>query len=408
MSSRPDRREVLRGASALAGLGLTAPWSAAQEPRPARGSPLLVVVFLRGGADFLNIVAPVGDELYRELRPTIGLGPEDGALPLDDGFALHPALAPLEPLWREKRLAPVVCAGSPHDTRSHFSAQDFMERGAPGMPQVTTGWLNRYLAASARRDASEFRAVALQPLLPRSLRGEAPALAVAPEPERAPDEGTLGEFEDLYGGGAMEERREGEPDVIASGRVTIETLRRYRAIVEGAGDAKEARYPRSRFALALRTVAALQRAECGLEVVALDYNGWDHHIRQGGVEGQQARMLGDYAASLAAFCRDLGPRLERTLVLTMTEFGRTVRENGNGGSDHGRGAGMLLLGGRVRGGRVHGAWKGLAEKHLEEGRDLPVTTDFRDVFADCLAAHLDFDPPREFFPGHKPRATTLF
>ena len=406
MTQPSSRREFLLHSGALAALPLV---SGLPLPRPAqerRAQPLLVVVYLRGGADFLNMVAPVEDKRYRELRPTIALSLEDGAVPLDDGFALHPALAPL---WKARQFAPVICTGSPHDTRSHFTAQDFMERAAPGMPSVTTGWLNRYLAASARKDQSEFRAVALQTLLPRSLRGDYAALAVAPSRDQRAGEATLDEFEGLYGkGGEMEERRDEELDVVSSGRTTIHTLRRFNEIVAGAQPAEEAGYPRSGFASQLRTIAAVAKADCGLEVAAVDYNGWDHHINQGGLEGAQARMLADYAASLTAFCRDLGPRLEHTLVLTMTEFGRTVRENGNSGSDHGRGSGMFLVGGGVRGGRIHGKWKGLADKELEDGRDLPVTTDFRDVLAASLDGTFGFAAPKDFFPDYKPRSMALF
>lgn len=399
-----SRREFLLGAGALA----LAP-SALLRPARPEGSPLLLAIYLRGGADFLNMVVPWKDRDYRRVRPTIGLGQDEGVVPLDGDFALHPALAPLEPLWDARQLAPVLCVGSPHPTRSHFDAQDFMERAAPGLRHVTSGWLNRYLVATRARGSSEFRAVALQGLLPRALRGEYPALAVPPGLDREQSEATLGEFEELYGGSAgMEPGAAAGSEVLDSGRATIETLRRFHAILAAAKPAADAGYPRSAFGQRLRAVAALVRADCGLEVAAIDYPGWDHHINQGAAAGTQARMLADYAASLAAFCADLGPRLERTLVLTLTEFGRTVAENGNSGTDHGRGGGALLLGGGVRGGRVHGSWRGLEQDDLVDGRDLPVTTDFRDVMAACLEAALGFDPPRGFFPEHKPRRLALF
>ncbi len=406
MTTPRTRREFLAQAGALAAAPMLSALPAPVRREEGAGSPLLVVVFLRGGADFLNMLAPIGDPIYRSVRPTLALSKETGAIPLDSEFALHPALTALKPLWDAKAFAPIVCTGSPHETRSHFDAQDFMERAAPGLRDVKSGWLDRYLAATTKKDASEFRAVALQTLLPRALRGEHGALAVAPGQEKVTGEATLSEFEGLYGEDMAGRADAG--DVAASGHATIETLRRFNAIVEKAQPAKEALYPRSGFARRLSTLAALARADCGLEVAALDYTGWDHHIDQGAVEGDHARRLADYAESLAAFCRDLGERLDRTLIVTMTEFGRTVRENGNNGSDHGRGAGTFLVGGGVRGGRVHGKWRGLADKVLVDARDLPVTTDFRDVFAASLDALFGFDPPKDFFPEYKPRSTTLF
>jgi uncharacterized protein (DUF1501 family) len=401
------RRTFLAGAGAmLAAPSLLARSRARQDDG---GTPLLVVVFLRGGADFLNMVVPVGDPTYALVRPTIGLTEEDGLLPLEDDFALHPALAPLEPLWDDGELAAVTCVGSPHVTRSHFDAQDFMERGAPGMRHVTTGWLNRYLQVTRREDESELRAVALQNLLPRALRGDYPALALPPGLGRKLDAETLAEFEDLYGdAGSMETGPEEAGEVLASGRATIGTLRRLQEILDAPPSDEGIAWPRSAFARSLRSLATLARADCGLEVAAVDYPGWDHHINQGGVQGTQARMLADYAASLAAFRVALGPRMERTLVVTMTEFGRTVAENGNNGSDHGRGGGMFLLGGGVRGGRVHGRWKGLEPKVLADGRDLPVTTDFRDVLAASLGGLFGFDVPKGFFPDYKPGSIALF
>jgi len=404
-SSVSDRRELLVRTGALAATALLPRTALATR---SEGSPLLVAVYLRGGADFLNIVAPIEDEIYRSVRPTIGLDADAGAVPLVDGFALHPGLRPLEPVWRSGELAPIVCTGSPDGTRSHFDAQDFMERAAPSMRNITTGWLNRFLTSTQGKNTSEFRAVAPQTLLPRSLRGEAPALAVAPGQWRSTSDATLGEFEELYQQGGGMERRADEPDVVDTGHATIETLRRFNEILQDVGELDDARFPDTAFGNRMRSIAALARADCGLEVAAVDYPGWDHHINQGGADGLQAAMLADYAESLAAFWRSLGPRTAKTLVLTMTEFGRTVRENGNGGSDHGRGSGMLLMGGGVRGGKVHGKWRGLEDKELIDGRDLPITTDFRDVFATALEALFGFSAPKDFFPAYKPHSLPLF
>lgn len=272
-----------------------------------------------------------------------------------------------------------------------------MEYGAPGDHSVRDGWLNRYLQLTARPGDSELRAVGLQGLLPRALRGSYPVLAVpALGARRSAD--LLDRFEPLYqGGGAVE----------TAGRQTIAALRRLQEIVSAPSEGT-AGYPDSVFGQRLRAIAQLARANAGLEVAALDYGGWDHHANQGGADGQHARMLQDLAAALAAFHGDLSELASKTLVLCMTEFGRTVRENGNDGTDHGRGGGMFLLGGGVRGGKVHGDWRGLDSKDLVAGRDLPVTTDFRDIFASSLEAVLDFGAPEGFFPGHSPRRLRLF
>ena len=405
-----SRREFLRYAGAAA-VAAQLPALDARLLARARGGGSgrsLVVLYLRGGADWLNMLIPWKDPLYREARSGIALGEDDGIVPLDDRFALHPAMAPLAPLYEEKQLAPVLCVGSPHPTRSHFDAQDFMEYGAPGLRSVRSGWLNRYLELTRSSGQTEFRALAMQERLPRSLRGPFPALAVPSNMDKKRGQRTLSRFEEFYGGGEMERRTE-DDDVVSSGRVTIATLQRFHGIVaEGEAAREGAGYPEGRFGQRLAGIAQVLRADAGLEVAGLDYNGWDHHINQGGNDGQQATMLANLCGSLAAFCRDLGPRLERTTVLVMTEFGRTVKENGNSGTDHGRGAGMLVLGGGVEGGKVHGDWRGLEKKALVDGRDLPVTTDFRDVMAATLRGALEFDPPEDFFPGYQPRKLRLF
>ena len=395
--------------------------------------PTLVVIFLRGGADALNVVVPYADERYHELRPTIAIPAESsaeqpGVLPLDDEFGLHPALASLLPAWKEKRLAPILNVGSPHPTRSHFDAQDFMEYAAPGLRTVRAGWLNRYLAHADRAKAKKsapakpdgLRVLAMQGLLPRSLRGEVPVLAV-PEKRVLGDEKLLDVFGPLYGekakaepgdpsadGAGMGAGREETDPVLAAGRDTVEALARYRAIVngseEGAGN-----YPAGRFGAALRDLARVIRAGEELELAAIDLTGWDTHIDQGGARGAMAELLRNLSDSLAAFMDDLGPHKDRTLVLAMTEFGRTCKENGNYGTDHGHGGLMLLLGGGIAGGKLHGRWTGLDEKSLYERRDLRVTTDFRDVFAEVLLEHFRFETPSDFFPGYRPeRVRKLF
>lgn len=435
------RRDFLKWSAAAAAAGLAAPraWSA-QEPAAATSARSLVVIFLRGGADALHMLVPYGDPGYAGARSTLALTEADGLVPLDREFALHPALAPLKPAWDAKLLAPIVCAGSPHPTRSHFDAQDWMEYGAPGDRTVREGWVNRFLAASARSGASEFRALGMQDLLPRSLRGGYPVLAVPSNLDRQRGGKTLDQFEDFYGDGSdlMEggadmqgQREEDAAGVVESGRMTIETLRRFQQIVgadagaEGGGrsgprerqrerDATATvatspdAYPASAFGRRLATLSKVIRADAGLEIAGLDYAGWDDHTNAGAGEGKMAARMDDLARGLGAFVKELGPRMADVCVLVTSEFGRNVRENGNGGTDHGHGGVMWLLGGGVRGGQVHGKWDGLDAKRLYQGRDLTVTTDFRDVYAAALAGVHGFEAPKDFFPAHKVGKLKLF
>ena len=424
------RRDFLKlsGAGALAATSPALPW-----PHPAHGlhaghglhvghtraaGTTLVVVYLRGGQDPLNTIVPYGVERYYEIRPTIAIprpgGQEPGGvIPLDTGFGLHPALAPLKPLWDAKLFAPILNVGSPHPTRSHFDAQDFMEYAAPGLRTVRSGWLNRYLQLTADPDGKEpvLRALAMQGLLPRGLRGDYPVLAVPDMPPMR-DGGVLDAFERLYGQPkpAMADDEKGRraedarhDAVKATGRATIRALRHYHE-VQGRKTRTPAgvAYPRSRFGSKLQRIAKVIKAGEPLDVACADYTGWDHHANEGGSEGTLARKLADLSAALAAFMSDIGDHAERTVVLTMTEFGRTCRENGNGGTDHGHGGLMFALGGPVRGGEIHGRWRGLDDKHLYQGRDLQATTDFRDVMAEVLVAHLGVKLPRGFFPEYRP------
>lgn len=408
----PTRRNFLKTAAAAGLVSTVNPFERAllaMGSKP-KGPRSVVCIYLRGGADWLNMIVPRDDDEYREVRPTLAMEDEDGLVPLDRDWGLHPAFRSLEPYWKEKQLAPIVAVGSPHTTRSHFDAQDFMEFAAPGNRTVRSGWLNRYLAESQDEDASEFRAMAMQELLPRSLRGDFPVLAVPSGMDRKKGAQTLNRFEEFYGDGPVAgempagemgemERPEDGAGIVESGRVTIETLRRYQEIL--AKGKSEVKYPNGRFGQRLSAMAKVLKAGEGLEVAGLDYGGWDDHANQGGAEGRHATRLQDLSNSLAAFCRDLGPQLETTTIIVMTEFGRTVRENGNRGTDHGHGGGMFVLGGGVKGGKVYGDWQGLKAPQLYEGRDLHVTTDFRDVFHTVLDGTFDFKPPKGFFPDYK-------
>ncbi|MCA9050280.1 MAG: DUF1501 domain-containing protein [Planctomycetaceae bacterium] len=394
--------------------------------------PVLVKIFLRGGQDQLNTFIPHADKTYYSIRPTIAVRKTDAIL-LNDMWALHPALEPLKRYFDEGRFAAVINSGSPHPTRSHFDAQDFMEYAAPGNRMVRDGWLNRFLTATKNprgEDPNQIRAIALQERLPRSMRGAYPAVAVPPN-LREIDE-VLDLFEDFYRGGDPEklpttlnavEKAAGPgravgidaDPVMASGMQTIQYLRRLRQLLYGdekptygssRGDGFESgtfqEYPGGWFASRLKALARIIKADVGLQVVGTDINGWDHHIGLGSTDGTLDRMLEFLSASLAAFMDDLGPELDRTLILVSTEFGRVCAENGNDGSDHGHGGATWLLGGRVRGGRIYGKWTGLEPSELNDKRDLKVTTDFREIYADVLREHMGFALPDGFFPDYQP------
>ena len=425
MKHELTRRSILRGATTL---GLAAPaaalgWPLFQDDR-AKLPRSLVVIYLRGGADFLNMVVPRQERVYELTRPGIAIT-EEQAVPLDSHWALHPALAPLKPLFEEEVFVPVVCTGSPHATRSHFDAQDFMNYAAPGDRTVHDGWVNRFLTATAGEGDQEFRAVGMQGLLPTALRGEFPVLAVPDNFESRRSDRVLDHFEKFYGadgkrrrdeeedgesgemGGSMDREPEEGIDVVQSGKVTIETLRRFKEIVTRAGDDDHG-YPNTRLGKGLRRIAQVLLSGEGLEVAGIDGGGWDHHANQGGVQGAHAILLRNVATSLAAFRKHMGAAFSSTQVMVMTEFGRTVLENGSGGTDHGHGSGMFLLGGGLKGGEVHGDWTGLRTDRLYQGRDLPVHWDFRDVFYTVLREHLDFKAPKGFFPDHRPKRLKLF
>ncbi len=424
--SRFTRRDFLRFGLVGGGLALTGPNLSAISARAFAGAPapdrerVLVTIFLRGGADALNIVMPLDDPDYLKLRPGIAVvSGEDAAaapLALDDRFGMNPALAPLKPFWDSGRFAPIVCTGSPHPTRSHFDAQDFMEYAAPGRRDIRDGWLNRYLTASADPQKDEgLRAVAMQKKLPRALRGKYAVLA-APARSRKDMDEVLDQFDDLYGSpptageGEMGERPE-EDAALDVGRNTIEKLRRFYALVEDAEvEASPVRYPKDELGRGLERVARAIKAKAGLQVSSLDYGGWDTHTNQGGAVGSMANRLGNLAKSLSAFAADLGDeRMKKVCVLVMTEFGRTCAENGNRGTDHGHGGHMLLLSGALKEKKVHGRWDGLDAKKLYTGRDLPVTTDFRAVFGETLDDFMGFAPPKDFFPEYRrPRRMGLF
>ena len=353
------------------------------------------------------MVAPHGDRAYYAARGSIALArPQRGdgatALDLDGFFALHPSLAVLAPLWSARTLAVVHACGSPDTTRSHFDAQDYMESGTPGVKSTADGWLGRAAEALPPERATPFRAVALGSRLPRILRGPAGALAMTSldrfdvRSDGAPAAAAARGFESLYGDGVR--------DLLhGTGRETFEAVRMLKSAGAAAlAPAHGADYPRGRFGESLRQIAQLVRAEVGLRIAFTDVSGWDTHVAQGAEDGQLSSRLRELGAGLAAFAQDLGDRLSDVMVLTMSEFGRTVAENGNRGTDHGHATAMLVLGGGVRGGRVYGKWPGLAPEQRFEGRDLAVTTDFRALFHEVTTRHLGLPAATTLFPGWRP------
>ena len=408
------RRAFLRsGALALVSVGLDPLFLAraayvrgAADPgasgaRPTGRRPVLVCVFQRGAVDGLSMVVPYADRDYVRERPRIAI-PSAEVIDLDGRFGLHPSLAGLAPLWRDGVLAVVHAVGSPDVTRSHFDAQDYMESGTPGVKATPDGWLNRHARHAREHRDTPFQSVAFGPQLPRILSGSAPALAISDlrafgirAGRRQGGDRLTRAFEELYQLSAT--------GIVATsaaeGFEAVETLKRLDP--SAYRPAHGAEYPAGRLGRSLQQIAQLIKADVGLENAFADAGGWDTHIAQGAGSGQLANRLRELGDALAAFARDLGERMRDVVVLTMSEFGRTVAENGSAGTDHGHATAMFVLGGSVRGGRVVGRWPGLAPADRFQGRDLAVTTDFRDLFAEILARHGGATRLQAVFPGHE-------
>lgn len=380
---------------------------AVTDPGPFRRKKILLTIFQRGAMDGLAAVQPFGDPLLRQHRPGLVLDPSSRAeaierlVDLDGHFGLHPALAPLHPYYGEGRLAIVHGVGSPVPTRSHFDAQDFMETGMPGDRHARTGWLNRAVGLAGHDAATPFRAIALTPSLPLSLRGDAPAFAVS----RLADFGVSGgravdaamaagqSLEALY-------ERTTEDLLADAGRDGFDAVHLLRgANLDQYHPEFGADYPRSPLGNSLRQIAQLIKADVGLEVAFAESRGWDTHARQGAVQGSFGRSATDLARSMAAFWTDIERHHDDVVLMTMTEFGRTVSQNGTGGTDHGRASCLFVLGNAVDGGHIHGEPLVLDPDGLEDGRDLAVTTDFRSAFAGIAAPHLGLTDDARLFPG---------
>jgi uncharacterized protein (DUF1501 family) len=401
-----SRRVFLKnGSFALVSLGFAPSFlarTAFAAGKSARAKQL-IAIFQRGAVDGLSVIVPFGEADYYRSRPSIAIprpnAGENAAINLDGFFGFNPRLQPLKPLWDARELAIVHACGSPDSTRSHFDAQDYMETATPGVKSTSDGWLNRYLQVRRDEAATSFRAVALTPQLPRMLQGTAPALAVS---QIAQFGIRGGQASDSVGASFEAEYAAAADRVLnGTGREAFDAIKMLK-VADPAKYQPEhgADYPRSPFGQALKQIAQLSKANVGLEVAFADIGGWDTHVNQGAGQGQLANRLDDFGRGLAALVADLDDRMADTVVLTMSEFGRAVNENGNRGTDHGHGNAMMIMGGGVRGGHVYGKWPGLAPDRRYEGRDLAVTTDFRDVFAEIVVRHLGVADASPIFPGH--------
>jgi uncharacterized protein (DUF1501 family) len=369
------------------------------------GKKQLVVLFQRGAADGLNIVVPFGEQNYYRMRPTIAIpeprrGGTDCAVDLDGFFGLHPSLAALEPLFHRNELAIVHATGSPDPTRSHFDAQDFMESGTPGLKSTDDGWLNRALETVPEENRSPFRAVAMGANLPRMLRGRTPAIAL-------PDVRQFKVMAQNYGMGQVAEggfeamyAQTVDQALRGTGTETFEAIDMLRKADPGKYKPENgADYGKSRLGQSLQQIGQLLKADIGTEVLFVDCGGWDNHVNEGGAQGQLSNLLRDLGQGMAAFRQDMGDRMQNIVFVTMSEFGRTAKENGNRGTDHGHANCMFMMGAAVKGGKVYGRWPGLNEGQLNDGRDLALTTDFRSVLGEILQKHNGVRDLAPVFPG---------
>lgn len=406
-----NRRDFLRIAGASAAPLALPGWTPRLAFAPAGSPPsgdLLVCIFLRGGMDGLNAVIPHFESAYYDARASLAIAePSSGndatAVELDDRFSLHPALRPLLDPYLAGQLAIVHAVGSPDPTHSHFDAMDYMERGTPGEKQLSTGWIARHMMTAPWENDSPFRAVGIGAGLQASLRGPVPAAALQ----------SVAEF-----------HLPGDPQGVAVLQQTLSSL--YRLPAEGLGHelgnqaattlealellagldpanyqpAGAASYPEDDFGRALSQVALLAKAELGLEIACVDIGGWDTHVQQGAGDGRMPQLMASLAAGLSAFHQDLGEKMKDVTVVTMSEFGRRLTENGGGGTDHGHGGVMFVLGGGIRGGKVYGDWPGLAPEDLYGPGDLAITVDFRQVLGEILQQRMGNDRLEQIFPEY--------
>jgi uncharacterized protein (DUF1501 family) len=395
------RRIFLKdSALAIFGVGAIPSWLSrsvyAGDAYGKRRKKILVAIFQRGAVDGLNMVVPFGEERYYQLRPSIAIPKPDGtpssAVDLDGFFGLHPSLASLKPMYDARHLAIVDAVGSPDPTRSHFDAQDYMESGTPGLKATSDGWMNRALLKQTG-PTSPLRAVSLGSGLSRTLRGPNDAIAVNNLNDfQVRDQKTAATFESMY---------DHSHDTVlnGTGRETFSAVKIMQSIQKQKyTPANGAKYPGGRFGQNLQQIARLIKADVGVEVAFAEIGGWDTHVNEANQLSNNLREFGD---SLAALYQDLGDRMEDVTVVTMSEFGRTVRENGDRGTDHGHANVMFAMGGDIQGGKVYGDWPGLGnDAQLYEGRDLNLTTDFRDVLGELVSRHMGNSNLTAVFPGY--------
>ncbi|RXK81790.1 DUF1501 domain-containing protein [Filimonas effusa] len=410
-----SRRAFLKGGGlALFGIGfggvpsfLARAADSFKQAGPYKKNKIIVCIFQRGAMDGLMAVTPFTDTFLKEARPTLFMSAAKSAsgkslIDLDGRFGLHPSMNAFEPLFREKRLAIVHGIGSPNNTRSHFDAQDYMESGTPFNKGTSSGWLNR-ASGLLGHDASPFRAVSLTSAMPRSFYGDNPALAISNlqdfsiqmkgNPLAANT--AAKSFEDLYD-------QTTSSLLSKTGKESFEAIKMLQKTnVRNYTPANNAIYPSSALGNSLKQIAQLIKMDVGLEVAFAESGGWDTHFNQGTENGIFARNVQDLSESITAFWADLSAYQDQVTVMTMTEFGRTVKQNGTNGTDHGRASCNFILGNDVNGGIVHGNMKPLSVDNLEDGRDLAVTTDFRAVFSEVAGKHLNISNTSGLFPDWK-------
>lgn len=406
MNTQLSRRDFLKLAGGFAVAPALPAWMPRMAFAPQGVEPpgdILVVVFQRGGMDGINAVIPHGDPHYYQHRSALAIPePEDGSdqtgIDLDGFFGLHPSLRPLKDLWDEKTLAVVHAVGSPDPTHSHFDAMDYMERGTPGEKSIPTGWIGRHLQTAPWQNESPFRAIGMGGVMQAALRGPIPVT-------------TLKSISDFHLQGDVSQlteiRARLESLYNLGSTLDAEAMETFNAVdildkidVNNYVPSGGAAYPETEFGMAMKQVAQIAKAEIGLEVACVDIGGWDTHNQQGQLEGELPTLLEEFSTGLASLFHDLGDRAKRVTIVTMSEFGRRVKENGSEGTDHGHGNCMFVLGGGVNGGKVYGEWPGLAPENLFEGIDLDITTDYRDVLGEIVERRLKNASLSDIFPNY--------